>query len=55
MKNKILLVEDDSTLSMIVAETLQREGFEVVTANDGEDGMRKFTRHGADLIVTDVM
>ena len=55
MKDKILLVEDDSTLSMIVSETLQRDGFEVLTAGDGEDGLKKFTRQGADLIIADVM
>ncbi len=55
MKDRILLVEDDLTLSMIVSETLQRDGFEVLTAGDGEDGLRKFTRHGADLIIADVM
>ncbi|MDE5628707.1 MAG: response regulator transcription factor [Muribaculaceae bacterium] len=55
MSNKILLVEDDSTLSMIISETLQRDGFEVQTAGDGEDGLKKFIRHGADLIVADVM
>ncbi len=55
MKDRILLVEDDSTLSMIVSETLQRDGFEVLTAGDGEDGLKKFTRHGADLIIADVM
>ena len=36
---RILLVEDDSTLSMIVSETLQRDGFVVMTAGDGEDGL----------------
>lgn len=55
MSSRILLVEDDSTLSMIISETLQRDGFEVLTAVDGEDGLRKFTRYGADLIVADVM
>ena len=55
MKDRILLVEDDSTLSMIVSETLQRDGFKVLTAGDGEDGLKKFTRHGADLIIADVM
>ena len=33
-------MEDDSTLSMIVSETLQREGFVVATAANGEDGWR---------------
>ncbi len=55
MSNRILLVEDDATLSMIISETLQRDGFEVLTAYDGEDGLRQFSRHGADLIVADVM
>lgn len=55
MNNRILLVEDDSTLAMIVSETLQRDGFEVMTAANGEEGLRVFTREGADLIVADVM
>ena len=49
------MVEDDTTLSMIISETLQRDGFHVLTAGDGEDGLRKFTRYGADLIIADVM
>ena len=52
---RILLVEDDPTLSMIVSETLQRDGFDVLTAGNGEEGLRQFTRHGADLIIADVM
>ena len=55
MSDRILLVEDDSTLSMIVSETLQRDGFEVVTADNGEEGLRVFARQGADIIVADVM
>lgn len=55
MSNKILLAEDDSTLSMIISETLQRDGFTVLTATDGEDGLQKFARYGADLIIADVM
>ena len=55
MSNRILLVEDDVTLSMIISETLQRDGFEVMTACDGEDGLRCFSRYGADIIVADVM
>ena len=55
MSHRILLVEDDSTLSMIVSETLQRDGFEVITACNGEEGLRMFAKHGADIIVADVM
>ena len=55
MNSRILLVEDDSTLSMIISETLQREGFCVVCATNGEEGLLEFTRRGADIIVADVM
>lgn len=55
MSNRILLVEDDTTLSMIISETLQRDGFDVLTAGDGEEGLREFTRYGVDLIIADVM
>lgn len=55
MTARILLVEDDSTLSMIVSETLRRDGFDVAVAPDGEEGLRMFTRRGADLIIADVM
>lgn len=49
------MVEDDTTLSMIISETLQRDGFDVLTAGDGEEGLREFTRYGVDLIIADVM
>ena len=55
MSDTILLVEDDSTLSMIISETLQRDGFDVLTADNGEDGLKQFARHGDDLIIADVM
>lgn len=55
MSNRILLVEDDSTLSMIISETLQRSGFEIIVAANGEEGLKIFSRQGADIIVTDVM
>lgn len=55
MSDRVLLVEDDSTLSMIISETLQRDGFEVTVASNGEEGLRQFARGGADVIVADVM
>ena len=54
-KNKVLLVEDDSTLSFIIEDALVREGFDVITASDGEDGLRKFGTDGPDIVVADVM
>lgn len=54
-KDKILLVEDDSTLSFIIEDALTREGFEVVTAHNGETGISMFQEAGPAMIVTDVM
>ena len=53
--DKILLVEDDSTLSFIIEDALQREGFEVVCASNGEDGLTKFKNSSPDIVVADVM
>lgn len=54
-KDRILLVEDDSTLSFIIEDALMREGFDVVCAPEGEAGLKKFKDLGADLVIADVM
>ena len=54
-KDKILLVEDDSTLSFIVQDALSREGFDVVCASNGEFGLKLFKEAEPDIIVADVM
>lgn len=54
-KDKILLVEDDSTLSFIVQDALTREGFDVVCAPNGESGLKLFKGSNPDIIVADVM
>lgn len=55
MKNKILLVEDDPDMALIVADTLREEGYDVVVAKDGASGLNKFTVEGADLVIADIM
>jgi two-component system KDP operon response regulator KdpE len=52
---KILLIEDDSELSGVVAMALEQEGFEVLTAGDGAEGLRTAYRHHPDLVILDVM
>lgn len=54
-KDKILLVEDDSTLSFIVQDALTREGFDVVCAPNGESGLKLFKDSNPAIIVADVM
>lgn len=55
MGNKILFVEDEEDLTLIVADTLRGQGYEVITAADGIAGLEKFKFEGADIVVADVM
>lgn len=55
MGNKILFVEDEEDLTLIVADTLRGQGYEVITAADGIAGLEKFQSEGADIVVADVM
>lgn len=55
MGNKILFVEDEEDLALIVADTLRAQGYEVITANDGVAGLDRFKSEGADIVVADVM
>ena len=55
MSNKILFVEDEEDLTLIVADTLRGQGYDVITAADGIQGLVKFKSEGADIVVADVM
>jgi two-component system alkaline phosphatase synthesis response regulator PhoP len=52
---KILLVEDEEGLILTLTDRLQSEGFEVVSAADGERGFELASSGDFDLIVLDVM
>lgn len=54
-KDKLLLVEDDSTLSFIIQDALTREGFDVVCATNGETGLQIFRESNPDMVIADVM
>lgn len=54
-KSKILVIEDERALVEILAANLEREGFEVLTALDGQDGLRQAQLKLPDLIVLDLM
>ena len=51
----ILLVEDEPDLVLIIRNTLTSQGFNVRTAMDGEEGLRKFYAEKPDVLVADVM
>ena len=54
-KNKVLIIEDERSLASVLALNLQREGFEVMMAQDGRDGLRQAQIKHPDLIVLDLM
>src|SRR5437763_16499094 len=53
----ILVVDDDPMVRRFVAMTLQRHGFSVLQADSGDDGLKSFSKHRANLamILTDVV
>ena len=55
MKNKILLMEDDISISEMVENYLKKEGFSITAAFDGEQGVYKFLNDSFDLIILDIM
>src|SRR5688572_33132735 len=54
-KVKVLIVDDDAFLSGIYATKLELEGFQVVSARDGEEGLKAAMREKPDLILLDVL
>ena len=54
-KIKVLLVEDEQSLAMILSDTLEAQGLEMRTAGDGEEGLRMFEEQKPDVLVADVM
>jgi len=54
-KIKVLLVEDESTLAMIIKDTLDGKEFEIFLASDGKEGINKYKTIRPDIIVSDIM
>lgn len=52
---KVLLVEDDPSMVSLVSLGLRYEGFEVLTANNGLDGLRMADEQSPDLLILDWM
>ena len=55
MNKKILVIEDDPSALRFIEYTLQQEGYPVLTASNGLEGLRKAKTEEPDLIVLDIM
>ncbi len=52
---KILVVDDSPTERHVISELLVRSGYQVITAENGEEGVEKARREKPDLILMDVV
>ncbi|NLB48091.1 MAG: response regulator transcription factor [Microbacteriaceae bacterium] len=55
MNARILLVEDEASISEPLAFLLEREGYRVQVVDDGAEAVRAFPESGADLVLLDLM
>jgi len=54
MGKKILAIDDMRTLRTLLNKVLTSAGYEVVEAEDGVDGLEKFSMHKPDLVISDL-
>lgn len=52
---QILIVEDEASFHEALAFLLGKEGFDTIVAENGREALEKFAKHGADLILLDLM
>ncbi len=52
---KVLVVDDESSIVNIISYNLKKEGYEVITAEDGEEGLELALSEKPDLILLDIM
>ncbi len=51
---QILIVDDDESIRRMLAAVLEREGFQTVTASDGEEGLTLFRSTSPDIVLMDI-
>ncbi|HET9075272.1 MAG TPA: response regulator transcription factor [Solirubrobacteraceae bacterium] len=52
---RILLVDDEQSIQTLLSFPLQRDGYQVVAATDGQEALDRFATESFDLVVLDVM
>ncbi|AHM57390.1 putative transcriptional regulatory protein YclJ [Peptoclostridium acidaminophilum DSM 3953] len=54
-RKKVLIVEDEERMRILIGDYLKSEGFEVIEAADGAEGIEKFSAQKPDIVVLDIM
>lgn len=52
---KVLVIDDEKDVRVVLKQVLQRAGFEALTAANGKEGLETLRSEGADLVITDVI
>ena len=52
---RILIIDDDEPFRRMLREALELVGYEVVEAQDGLDGMKRFKKAAVSLVITDIL
>ena len=55
MKKTVMVVDDESDIRSTVKTVLEKNGYEVITAVDGDDCLRKLEKTKPDMILMDIM
>jgi DNA-binding response OmpR family regulator len=54
MKNNILIVDDETQVTLVIKRILEKEGYAVTTANDGHEALELVVKSPPDLIILDI-
>lgn len=54
MKKKILIVDDEKNIRLLLKEELTDEGYDVITAEDGAVGLKKIEEEKPDIVTLDI-
>ena len=55
MMARILIIEDDNEVREYLESVISRAGYDVISAENGKDGVELFATRPADLVVTDII
>ncbi len=55
LDNKIIVIDDEKAIVDIIKFNLEKEGYDVITAFDGEEGLKKIKEEDPDMAILDVM
>ena len=55
VQQSILVIDDDESIRVLLRTILEREGYRVVDAHEGHEGLKQFRENPTDLVITDLI